>query len=190
MREFLRDLDLDQETIDTIMAEHGKLVTKDKEDIQKYKSTIDDLKKQIESLPKSEEIENLKTKIADYEKKESDRIALEKEQKEENILTANINQAIEGKDFVNEYTKKSVVDEIKNALKDEKNIGKSAKEILNEITNGKDDLFKTPNQSKDMAGMDEDIDTSLSKEDFDKMGYKARIELKQSNPELFNKYNK
>ena len=27
-------------------------------------------------------------------------------------------------------------------------------------------------------------------DDFDKMGYKQRLELKESNPELFNKYNK
>lgn len=33
MREFLKGLELDDETVDTIMAEHGKLVTKDKEKI-------------------------------------------------------------------------------------------------------------------------------------------------------------
>ena len=31
MREFLRGLELDEETIDTIMAEHGKIITKLKE---------------------------------------------------------------------------------------------------------------------------------------------------------------
>ena len=33
MREFLKGLELDSELIDTIMAEHGKLVTKDKEEL-------------------------------------------------------------------------------------------------------------------------------------------------------------
>ena len=44
MREFLKGLDLDSELIDTIMAEHGKLVTKDKEELQTLKSQIKDLK--------------------------------------------------------------------------------------------------------------------------------------------------
>lgn len=48
MREFLRGLDLEDDLIDTIMAEHGKLVTKDKEKIQQLqdelKTAKDDLK--------------------------------------------------------------------------------------------------------------------------------------------------
>lgn len=47
MREFLNALDLDSETVDTIMAEHGKIVTKDKEKIQKLQ---DELKTTKESL--------------------------------------------------------------------------------------------------------------------------------------------
>ena len=43
MREFLKGLDLDSELIDTIMAEHGKLVTKDKEELQTLKSQMKDL---------------------------------------------------------------------------------------------------------------------------------------------------
>jgi hypothetical protein len=33
------------------------------------------------------------------------------------------------------------------------------------------------------------IDNTVSKETFDKMSYKERVELKQENPELFQKYN-
>lgn len=40
MREFLKGLELDQETIDTIMAEHGKLVTNLKEQIDEYKEGL------------------------------------------------------------------------------------------------------------------------------------------------------
>ena len=35
-----------------------------------------------------------------------------------------------------------------------------------------------------------DIDNTVSKETFDKMSYNQRLELKESNPELFEKYNK
>ena len=40
-----------------------------------------------------------------------------------------------------------------------------------------------------MPGIDDNVDGVISKADFDKMGYKERVELKSSNPELFNKYN-
>ena len=57
MREFLKGLDLDKETIDSIMAEHGKHLTGLKEqvesfktEVQGYKTTIDKLKQKIENL--------------------------------------------------------------------------------------------------------------------------------------------
>ena len=66
MREFLKGLDLDSETIDTIMAEHGKLLTKSKETIETLKDEISTLKKEnsdyktaIEEKDKS--LENLQT---------------------------------------------------------------------------------------------------------------------------------
>lgn len=58
MREFLKGLDLDKETIDTIMAEYGKQVTGLKEQIEDYK-------KQEESYKKQEE--QNKTKFETYE---------------------------------------------------------------------------------------------------------------------------
>ena len=58
-----------------------------------------------------------------------------------------------------------------------------------EITNGKDGIFANPNQVVDMPSIDENVETAVSKDDFDKMGYNQRLELKKSNPELFNKYN-
>lgn len=52
MREFLKGLDLDSDTIDTIMAEHGKLVTKDKEKIQDLQSKLDKANKDLEASGK------------------------------------------------------------------------------------------------------------------------------------------
>lgn len=66
MREFLKGLDLDSETIDTIMAEHGKLVTKDKEKIEELKK---DLKKAQDDLTEANK---------DVDKKVQDALATEK----------------------------------------------------------------------------------------------------------------
>lgn len=66
MREFLKGLELDQETIDTIMAEYGKNVTQFKEQIEEYKKTTFDYEKQIKELQTTNEedkksLENLQT---------------------------------------------------------------------------------------------------------------------------------
>ena len=50
MREFLKGLDLDAETIDTIMAEHGKHLTGLKEQVENYKQEIEGYKTQISEL--------------------------------------------------------------------------------------------------------------------------------------------
>ena len=62
MREFLKGLDFDAETIDTIMAEHGKYLTGLKEQVDNYKKEIEDYKSQINELNSkvSENEESLK----------------------------------------------------------------------------------------------------------------------------------
>ena len=50
MREFLNALDLDSETVDTIMAEHGKLLTKDKEKIQKLQGELKNAKESLDKI--------------------------------------------------------------------------------------------------------------------------------------------
>lgn len=59
MREFLRGLELDEETIDTIMAEYGKNVTR-------YKEEIDDFKNQVSSYQNT--INELNSKVNDNSK--------------------------------------------------------------------------------------------------------------------------
>lgn len=50
MREFLKGLELDKETIDTIMAEYGKNVTGLREQIDEYKSKVADYETQVKEL--------------------------------------------------------------------------------------------------------------------------------------------
>ena len=62
MREFLKGLDLDKETIDTIMAEHGKYITEAKECIAELKDEVDQYKSEIKEYETkvSESEESLK----------------------------------------------------------------------------------------------------------------------------------
>ena len=50
MREFLKGLDLDAETIDTIMAEHGKYITGLKEKNEEYKDMVSKYEEDIKQL--------------------------------------------------------------------------------------------------------------------------------------------
>lgn len=204
MKDFLEELEigegkvkLSKEEIKKIIAKHGEYVNKEKEKVEQdykdqlaeNKSTIDDLKSQIEKAPKSDEMESLKQKIADYQQKEQDRIAKQKAKEEDDILTQNIIDSIGDKKFVNDFTKNAIIEQVKTAFKDNANLGKSTKDLFDEITKGKDGIFANPNKQLDMAGVDEGMENTVSKEAFDKMSYKERVDFKASNPELFNKYN-
>lgn len=203
MNEFLEKLEigegkvkLSKEEIKSILAEHGKSIkvetekveNKYKTDIDTYKTTIDELKQQIENSPKTDDLENLKTKIADFEKREADRIAKEETEKADKALTNNILSVFGDKKFSSEYAKNGLLTDIKNELNKEENKGKGIKDIFDELTKDRADIFANPNQVQDMPSM-QDMDSGVSKEDFDKMTYKQRIELKENNPELFAKYN-
>lgn len=189
MREFLKGLELDKETIDTIMAEYGKNLQGLKEQVDDYKTKISDYEKQLKDMT---EKSNDSQKLQDELKKLKDDIATreteEKAKKAEETLNNNILAVFGDKKFSSEYAKNGLLSDIKAAMKKEENQGKGIKDLFDELTKDKTGIFENPNQIKDMTPMG-DIDNTISKETFDKMSYKERIELKQENPALFEKYN-
>ena len=168
MREFLKGLDLDKETIDTIMAEHGKLITEAKEKTQdlenkvkEYETKIGELSSKAETNTKiQEELDNLKKSIAENEAKA-------KAKAEDEILTKNITSAFGDKKFVNEYTKNAIISDIKTALKDSNNAGKSAKDLFEELTKDKEGIFDNPNKGVSIPPTG-DVNTGLAKENHDR----------------------
>lgn len=168
MREFLKGLELDKETIDTIMAEHGKLITEAKEKTQDlenkvkdYESKIGELSSKAEDNTKvQEELDNLKKSIAENEAKA-------KAKAEDDALTKNITSAFGDKKFVNEYTKNAIIGDIKTALKDSNNAGKSAKDLFEELTKDKEGIFDNPNKGVSTPPTG-DVNTGLAKENHDR----------------------
>ena len=170
MKDFLENLEigenkvkLSQEEIKSILAVHGKSVKTETEKVENnmrkenedLKATIDDLKEQISKAPKSDEIESLKSKIADYETKEKERKEEEDKKIFEENLNKNVLEAIGDKEFVNERTKNAIINEVKTALQDKANVGKSAKEIFEAIIKDSTDIFKNKNELKDMPDIQE-----------------------------------
>lgn len=179
MKDFLEGLEigegkvkLSKEEIKSILAKHGdyikieteKVDDKYKSQLEDNKNTINDLKKQIEDSPKSDEMESLKSKIADYEQKEADRIAKQKAEEEDKILTDNINALFEGKTFTSDYARNGLMADIKNGLNNPENKGKGIQDLFNELTKDKTDIFANPNQQKDMEGMGDSEQDNNTKE--------------------------
>lgn len=141
--------------------------------IEKQDSKDDtDLKKELEAL---------KQQIADKEKKEQE-IA------KDNALTKDIIKVFGDKEFINDYTKNAIMNEIKSIYNNEDNV-KSLNDIFNEITKDKEDIFTNPNQVKDIPGVSTNVKVDIDKDKFAKMGYSERVKLKEDNPELFKELN-
>ena len=158
MREFLKGLDLDGELIDTIMAEHGKLVTKDKEELQTLKSQMKELKEN------SKNAEELQSKYDELVKANEEREAKAKAEEEDKILTNNINEVFGDKKFTSDYARIGLTNDIKNELNKPENKGRSIQDIFDTLTKDKTDIFTNPNQIKDMVGMGESEEKTETKE--------------------------
>ena len=86
---------------------------------------------------------------------------------EDDALTKNITSAFGDKKFVNEYTKNAIISDIKNALKDSNNAGKSAKDLFEELTKDKEGIFDNPNKGVSTPPTG-DVNTGLAKENHDR----------------------
>ena len=169
MKDFLEKLEigedkvkLSKEEIKEILAKNGeyikietdKVEERYKQQLDDNKTTIDDLKSQLENAPKTDDLESLKKTIADYEQKEKDREAKQKQEEEERVLEESINSLFEGKTFTSNYARQGLLNDIKNGIKDPINKGKGVRDLFDELTKDKTDIFANPNEEqKDMTGM-------------------------------------
>lgn len=67
MREFLRGLDLDEEMVDCIMAEHGKLMTKNVEKINSLTEQYNNLQSQYNTLANDNSYDSYRMQLEDLE---------------------------------------------------------------------------------------------------------------------------
>lgn len=81
-----------------------------------------------------------------YKQAEAERKRAEKEAETDQILTAAAEQALEGKEFINDYTRAHFVAELKKAIADPANKGKSPSKLFEAMTKDADGIFKNPQQ--------------------------------------------
>ena len=130
----------------------GEYVEKGKDD--KQKKDIESLKQQI--TEKDETIANLEKAKGDadsmqkeldrYKQAEADREKAEKEAQMDAILTQTAESALEGREFVNDYTRTYFLGELKKAIQDPANKGKKPADLFADMTKDVDGVFKNPQQ--------------------------------------------
>lgn len=193
-RKFLEDLGLDKSIVDQIMQENGN-------DINKAKSDYEDIKVQLETArntikERDTQIENLKQ--VDGEALQAEITKLQKENKEatdkytndlkELRLNNAIKLAINDKVF-NEDIAASLFDKSKLVLDDDgKVIG--IDEQLENIKKENAFLFKTGKVETPYNPIGGNNPTQITKEQFNKMGYNDRVQLYNTNKELYTELNK
>lgn len=167
MKDFLENLEigegkvkLSKEEIKTILAEHGKTVSTETEkvktdlnkEIDTYKATVSNLEKQLEEMPSSDEVNNLKKEIQDMKEAESKRIAEEKAMQEDKTLTENIISVFGDKKFTSEYAKNGLIADIKNELSKPENKGKGINDVFELLTKDKEGIFESENKIAEIPG--------------------------------------
>lgn len=108
----------DKKMLETQITERDNLIT----EFEKNKTDIDSLNKQIEDYKALEQ--NYKDQLADRD------------------LNDKVNSHLGKYNFVNDITKRGLFNDLKNALKDQNNTGKSTEEIYNELTKELNDIYK------------------------------------------------
>ena len=128
----------------------GEYVAKGKDNEQKEE--IESLKRQL--AEKDETIANLEKAKGDadsmqkeldrYKQAEADREKAEKEAQRDAILTQTAESALEGREFVNDYTRNYFLGELKKAIQDPANKGKKPADLFADMTKDVDGVFKNP----------------------------------------------
>lgn len=175
MRDFLKGLDLDKETVDSIMAEYGKNLQGLKETNEKLTKKVNTYETEIKTLKEnSQDDENWKEKFEALDTKIKNQEAENKRKQEDEILTNNIISVFGDKKFTSDYVKNGIIADIKSELNKAENKGKGIKEIFDSLTKDKTGLFENPNQPASMPGMgegDNSTPTNLDEMSFEQ--YKA-----------------
>lgn len=149
MREFLKGLDLDSETIDSIMAEHGKHLTGLKEQVDTLKQENADYKAKIDETSKS--LENLQTLTNENKELKAEIQMNGSNVKKEfmkfvtNEVNSKVNDDVDFATALNDYKKENpqyfgdtVVKKVQSSptLNNGGNIATSTNDIMNNILRG------------------------------------------------------
>lgn len=181
MRKFLKGLDLPEDTIDSIMARYGELVTKDKEEISSLKTQIAE---QSEKIKKAEGVD-----IEEIKKQAREEGLAEGSKEVEVFKKQNaLDKALQGYKAKDTSILSKMLDMGKVKFNDKYEIVEGLEEQINPLKESHDYLFESDKPLPHFTG---DIKqpgsgTTITKEVFDKMGYQDRLKLYNENKPLYD----
>lgn len=144
-RDELTAAGLSDEQIDKVMKLNGDDINREKSKYSDYDDVRNQLEKANATIDGMKDYEQVKANITQYQKEAEDakKEAAAKVQQLE--LRARIKEFTGNKKFVNELTRDAINTQFEEALNNAANKGKSLDDLLNELTDGKTDIFKDDN---------------------------------------------
>lgn len=158
------------------------------DEVERMKTALSDRDNTIKKLEEaSGDAEATRKELERYKQEEADRKKAEKEAETDRILTEAAEQALDGKEFVNDFTRNHFVAELKKAIADPANKGKRAVKLFEEMTKDLDGIFKNPQQEPlKIPGVDRHEGPSMTKEEILKIKDDGERQRKiAENHELF-----
>jgi len=151
-RDFLKELGIDEEAINKIMAENGKDINNAKGEVEKTAAELEQTKKDLaaanETLEKFKDYDVIKSDVEKY-KADAEKSKAEYEKKIKTMeLETRVKDFTSSKKFVNDLTRDSINNSLIGLLNDDTNAGKSLDELLNGLTDGKENIFVNENTPK------------------------------------------
>ena len=198
---YLEDLGVEKEVAEKIFAERSKEIEADKAKREKLETELKESKESLESL--TTEIDTLKTSgknadeiqakldalIAEREaektKAEADRIMKEKQDNINNRFNAVLGE----KKFSHDAIREAYLKKFGDALENTDYQGKSDTEIFHDLTKDDATAFTGVTAVKLQGGTPQGVGgKSVTREDFNKMSYKERLQIYNENQALYNEF--
>ena len=144
------------------------------EDLKGKSASADDYKKQLEDLQKKVKEDN--------DKREADRLAKE----EADRMEQRFNSVVGDKKFNHEAIRADYLKKFSEAVKSNDNVGKSDVDIFTALTKDDATAFKGVQAVKLAGGTEKAGNGTITKEDFNKMSYKEKLNLFNENKALYD----
>lgn len=193
-REFLKELGLEDEAIDKIMAEHGKTVNETKqkaekvdsleEQLEDYKKQISERDTQLEELKKVD-AEGLQAKIDELQQQNETTKTEYEEKLQQQAFDHKLESALSGAKVKNTRAVKALLD--MDTIKLDGDTLKGLDDQLNNLKESDAYLFESEESDPKptFTTGQHNKGGNMSAKDLMKMTYKERVKFKKENPEKY-----
>ena len=184
---YLEDLGVEKEVAEKILAERGREIEADKAKRAKLETELKEKTESLESL--TTEIDTLKTSGKNAEEIQAKLDALIAEREAEK--TENINKRFEAvvgeKKFSHNAIKADYLKKFGEALELEENKSLSDEQVFHNLIKDDKNAFEGVTAVKLAGGTPQGVGgKSVTREDFNKMSYKERLQIYNENQALYN----